>query len=157
MMSEATYDQDGQSAVGLEAGLRSASDRLMSTLEELIQLEQRKRDMQPGSTEFVQLADRIETLASVALGHTREQATLAEASKALAGTPLEMERPIEAIPPRPLDVVLGEWRAAERRLSEAASGATDHDVAQADSHRLRDEYRRAQETARSAALEAPDR
>lgn len=151
MMSEATYEQDGKGTVGLEAGLRSASDHLMSTLDELLQLEQRKRDIHPGSAEFLELAERIEALADAALAHSRDQTALAQASSALAGTPLEVERSIETIPPRPLDIVLGEWRAAERRLSEAPSGAPEYDLAGADVRRLRDEYRRAQEAARGDA------
>ncbi|MBA3435455.1 MAG: hypothetical protein H0U11_03080, partial [Chloroflexi bacterium] len=45
---------------GLDDKLRTASDRLMATLDELVELETSKRSMQPGSDEFVDLAKRIE-------------------------------------------------------------------------------------------------
>lgn len=138
--------------MGLAAGLRTASDRLLATLDELLELEQRKRAITPGTSEFVDLAGRIETLATTALDQTREEATLAEDSRSVAGTPTEPERPIGEIPPRPIDQVLGEWRAAERRLSEAETGSDRHYLAAADVRRLRDEYGRVQETVRRGEI-----
>lgn len=143
---------DAPGAVGLEAGLRTASDRLLATLDELVQLEQRKREIAPGTAEFVDLAGRIESLATSALDQTRGQTTLAEMTRAVAGTPAGVETAVEAIPPRPIDQVLQEWRAAERRLGEQETGSDGYHLAAADVHRLRDEYGRVQEIARRGRL-----
>ncbi|MBA3435746.1 MAG: hypothetical protein H0U11_04595 [Chloroflexi bacterium] len=43
-----------------------------------------------------------------------------------------------------MDVILGEWRAAERHLQAAETGSPEATLAEADVRRLRDEYRRAQ-------------
>ncbi|MDQ3407406.1 MAG: hypothetical protein M3472_04540, partial [Chloroflexota bacterium] len=56
--------------------LRTASDRLMATLDQLVELETAKRSIPPGSEEFVHLAKRIEGLAQAALIHTQRQAEL---------------------------------------------------------------------------------
>ena len=129
---------------GLDDKLRTASDRLMATLDELVELETSKRSMQPGSDEFVDLAKRIEGLAQAALLHTQRQGDLAEDTRALAGTPAEVKHTIEGTPPRGMDVILGEWRAAERHLQAAETGSPEATLAEADVRRLRDEYRRAQ-------------
>ncbi len=143
---------DGAGAVGLEAGLRVASDRLLTTLDELVELEQRKRGITPGTAAFVDLAGRIETLAASALDQTREQTVLAETTRSVAGTPARVETAIEEIPPRPIDRVLQEWRAAERRLGELEKGSDGYHLAAADVHRLRDEYGRVQEIARRGGM-----
>ncbi len=123
----------------------------MATLDELVELETTKRAMLPGSDEFVDLAKRIEDLAAAALTHTQRQGELAEDTRAASGTPAELQHSIEETPPRAMEVILGEWRAAERHLQDAEAGSPDATLAIADVNRLRDEYRRAQVTAQSAA------
>lgn len=132
----------------LDNKLRTASDRLMATLDELVELETAKRSMQPGSDEFVDLAKRIEGLAQAALIHTQRQGELAEAARDAEGTPAEVANTIEETPPRAMEVILGEWRAAERQLQGTEASSPEATLAEADIRRLRDEYRRAQLLAR---------
>ncbi|MBA3851173.1 MAG: hypothetical protein H0X59_02245 [Chloroflexi bacterium] len=128
----------------LKDQLRTASDRLMATLDELVELETAKRSIPPGSEEFVHLAKRIEGLAQAALIHTQRQAELAEDTHQVAGTAAEVGQTIEEIPARAMEIILSEWRAAERQLQAAEPGSPAAMLANADVRRLRDEYRRAQ-------------
>ncbi len=123
----------------------------MATLDELVELETTKRAMLPGSDEFVDLAKRIEDLAAAALTHTQRQGDLAEDTRAASGTESAVRHSIEDTPPRAMEVILGEWRAAERHLQAAAAGSPEVTSAEADVRRLRDEYRRAQVMAVSGA------
>ena len=132
----------------LKDQLRTASDRLMATLDELVELETAKRSIPPGSEEFVHLAKRIEGLAQAALIHTQRQGELAEAARDAEGTPAEVANTIEETPPRAMEVILGEWRAAERQLQGSKASSPEATIAVADVRRLRDEYRRAQLLAR---------
>ncbi len=132
----------------LDDKLRTTSDRLMATLDELVELEVAKRSMQPGSDEFVDSAKRIEGLAQAALTHTRRQSDLAAAAHKALGTAAEVEDTIEEIAPRTMEVILGEWRSAERQLREAEASSPEATLAEADVRRLRDEYRRAHLLAR---------
>jgi hypothetical protein len=129
--------------------LRLASDRLMVLLDELVELETAKRSMQPGSGDFVELAKRIERLAQAALLQTQRQGDLAEATREAVGTSAEMAATIEETPPRPMEMILGEWRAAERRLQSVDAGSQEWAVVETEVRRLRDEYRRAQLVSRS--------
>ncbi len=124
--------------------LRTASDRLMATLDELVELETAKRSIPTGSEEFVHLAKRIEGLAQAALIHTQRQAELAEDTHEVAGTAAEVGQTIEEIPARAMEIILFEWRAAERQLQAAEPGSPAATLANADVRRLRNEYRRAQ-------------
>jgi hypothetical protein len=128
----------------LDDKLRSTSDRLMVTLDQLVELEIAKRSMQPGTDEFVDLARRIQDLAAAALSHTERQEALAEDSRAAIGTSAEVQHTIEETPPRAIEVILSEWRAAERMLQAAELGSAEAALAEAEVRRLRDEYRRAQ-------------
>lgn len=138
---------------GLNDKLRTASDRLMVTLDELVELETAKRSMPPGSDEFVDLAKRIEGLAQAALMHTQRQADLAEDTRAATGTTAEAGHTIEETPPRAMEAVLSEWRAAERQLQAAEPGSPGATLATADVRCLRDEYRRAQAVARTDSMD----
>ncbi|MDQ3448894.1 MAG: hypothetical protein M3432_06935 [Chloroflexota bacterium] len=134
---------------GLDDKLRMASDRLMILLDELVELETAKRSMQPGSDDFVELAKRIEALAQEALLQTKRQGDLAEDTREAVGTSAEMEATIEQTPPRGMELILGEWRAAERSLQSVDGGSPEWAVAEAEVRRLRNEYRRAQLVSRS--------
>lgn len=48
----------------------------------------------------------------------------------------------EVVPSREIQVILAEWRDAERRTIEATAGSAEHAQAEADANRLRAEYRR---------------
>lgn len=131
----------------LERGLRTASDSLLATLDELYSLEERKRRLQPGTDQFVELASRVEALANVVLAHSHQQGVLAEVTRDAVVPEDPAQRSIEQVPPRDIHAILSEWRAAERRLGEAEAGSEAADLAAADVRRLRDEYRRARERA----------
>jgi hypothetical protein len=129
---------------GVEEGLRVTSDSLLATLDELQALEAAKRTVQPGTSEFSELADRIERLAVSVLEASRRQASLA-GEAASSGVD---ERSIDDIPPRPIHAVLADWREAERVVTTASPGSEEWDHARTTIRRLRDEYRRAHEAAR---------
>ena len=132
----------------LERGLKTASDSLLATLDELYALENTKREMTPGSREFLELAGRIERLAQSVLTETRRQEAFAHRAEQTRGTRDEVDRPLEDVPPRPIHAILAEWREAERLQAETAHGSPEYDRLQADIRRLRREYRRATELAR---------
>lgn len=126
----------------LEQDLRLTSDDLMNYLERLRDLELEKRGLTPGSSEFVSIAAEIEKLAARVLATTVKQETLAEETlSAKVEDDVEL-RPIKDVPPvREVQLILAEWREAERRLAAASYGTPEHLQAQAAVKRLRDEYR----------------
>jgi hypothetical protein len=139
------------------ADLRAASDMLMHRLERLSELERRKRELPPDQPEFMRLAREIEDVARGVLGATGLQVELAAqvAVAAKRGDPTAQE-PIREVPPNARDAVtiLGEWRAAERRLAAAALGSDEERIARADVDRLRIEYRQRLEGAPDRSTEA---
>ena len=65
--------------MSLERELRDTSDSLMrALLEQLHDLEARKREVPTGSDTFVELAQRVEELAIDVLRRTEREASLAE-------------------------------------------------------------------------------
>ncbi len=137
--------------MSIEAELRGTSDRLLDQLTHLAELERAKRQATPGTPEFVELSRQVEAIATEVLGMSRRQSSLAAATKVLrdVGSPAAPTEPIAAMPEaRDTQVVLAEWRDAERRLAAAAEGTPDHEAARADVERLRDEYRRSFEAHR---------
>jgi hypothetical protein len=134
---------DGSEAADA-ANLRRASDEFMQRLDRLHELESRKRELPPDQAEFVRLAREIEDLARALLHTGGKQVELAEEVHHEAKTgPVTLTQPIRETPPRRDAVaILGDWRAAERRLAAAAPGSKDEAEARADSERLRLEYRR---------------
>ena len=136
------------------ADLRAASDALMQRLDRLYELETRKRELPPDRPEFIRLAREIEDLSRALLFSSGEQVELAEqihadvkAGDAAANLPIR-----ETPPKRDAVGVLAEWRAAERRLAEAAPGSRDEIEARGEVERLRAEYR---EVTTSAADDKP--
>ena len=127
----------------LEQNLRTVSDDMLRTLEQLQILESQKRSEHPGTPRFVKLAKEIEKLAAVVFQQTAAQQTLAVATQAAAKEGADMA-PIDDIPAtRDVSLILSEWRDAERRLGASSMHSADHAKAAADVRRLRDEYHRA--------------
>jgi len=125
----------------LEGELRLASDRVLRTLEQLEALEIEKREQTPGSPRFKKLASEIERLAAVVFAQTHAQQTLGEQAEAHAKRTGDVLPPIEeARTSRDLQVILTDWRDAERRLDLADPDSAEHATAAADIARLRDEY-----------------
>ena len=139
-MTEQAETADMQRAVDL----RLASDTFMKRLDRLFELESRKRELRPDRAEFVRLAREIEDLSRALLFTSGEQVNLAEEVHAdVKAGDIAADLPIRETPPkRDAVAVLGEWRAAERRLAAAAPGSRDEAEARADVERLRVEYRR---------------
>ena len=134
--------------MGLEHELRSVSDEMLSTLDQLARLEGEKRVEQPGTPRFVRLAGEIERLAALVFAQTSNQRTLAEMSS-VALDEGETLPPIDEIPAlRDVQVILAEWREAERVLATSAVETAEHSKAAADVRRLRDEYHRAHQSQR---------
>jgi hypothetical protein len=126
------------------ADLRRASDTFMARLDQLHELESRKRELAPAHPEFVRLAREIEDLARSLLYAGGQQVDLAEEvhREAKRGS-APVNQPIRETPPkRDAVLILAEWRAAERALAAAAIGSAEERQAQSDVTRLRDEYRR---------------
>jgi hypothetical protein len=128
--------------------LRSTSDALMRDLERLNELETKKRSIEPGDPELVELATHIEQIARRLLSSTVTQRELTERIEDLVaeGHPAAPEAPIEETP-REIHVILAEWRDLERSAADLAPGSPEAIAAAARSNRLRDEYRRAHDAA----------
>jgi hypothetical protein len=126
----------------LEQNLRTVSDDMLRTLEQLQILETQKRGEQPGTPSFVKLATEIEKLAAVVFRQTAAQHALAEQT---AATEEGAELPPieEMVAARDVSLILADWRDAERRLGASAMDSAEHAKAAADVRRLRDEYHRA--------------
>lgn len=120
-----------------EKDLRVASDNFLTRVERLHALEEQKRELP--QVETAKLAREVELLTREILEWATKQTDLAE-SVAADGEDL---RPIATTPPRAINVVLTEWRAAERRLQDEAPATAAWESARADVDRLRDEYARA--------------
>ena len=126
----------------LEQDLRSVSDEMLRSLEQLQRLETEKRAEDPGSDRFVRLAIEIEKLAAVVFTQTAAQQSLAEKSHAAARAGADLS-PIDEMPPREVSLILTEWRDAERRVAATGVDTAEHAKAAGDVRRLRDEYHRA--------------
>jgi hypothetical protein len=127
----------------VEQDLRAASDRVMRTLERLQELETEKRTIDPGTPRFRKLAREVERLAASVFAHSHVQQQLAEETATLREEGGITFPSIDQVAPsREIQVILAEWREAERRTLEATVGSTERAQAEADANRLRAEYRR---------------
>jgi hypothetical protein len=126
--------------------LRRRSDQILETIGKLTNLEVDKREAQPGTAAFVETARTVRTLAQALLDQAGDEQRLAERLQRLrqdahGAVP---ERPIARVSgARPIQVVLAEWREAERRLIQAEVASDVERAAKADADRLREEYQRA--------------
>ncbi len=132
--------------------LRVASDSLLSDLELLQTLEEEKRTYPPESPRFGELARQIEELATRVLAVSSEQRATGEelAETHVRGAAI----PLADAPSRPINVILAEWRDAERRLEEMEPESLQAAVVRAEIARLRAEYQRAHRTTAGATEEA---
>jgi D-aminopeptidase len=135
----------------LEQDLRTVSDDMMSTLDQLQKLESEKRAETPGSPRFVRLAREIERLAAVVFTQTSAQQSLAERTHAAIQAGAQMTPIKDVTPMRDVSLILSEWRDAERRLSATAVDTAEHSKAAGDVRRLREEYHRAYQAQKADA------
>jgi len=106
--------------------LRATSDALLRDLEVLATIEEEKRSLEPGDPRLVQLAARIEEIAQRVLVGSVRQRKLTEvvSDQVETGSPDAPDGPIGDAP-RPMQVILAEWREAERRLVAADPGSAE--------------------------------
>lgn len=135
----------------LAEDLRTTSDALLRDLEVLATIEDEKRDLQPGDARRVELATRIQEIASRLLATSARQTRLTEAgrSEAQADAATNPAPTINETPARSMAAILADWRAAERRLQAAEPGSAEAAEASALSDHLREEYRRAHDARES--------
>jgi hypothetical protein len=126
--------------VNIESELRVTSDRLLQTLDQLEALENEKRSLKPDSPRFAKLAHEVERLAAEAFAQTHAQQALGERARAAEAQGVELPPIAESTLMRPLQVILAEWRDAERRLQLAEPDSAEHSAAAGDVGRLREEY-----------------
>jgi hypothetical protein len=131
--------------------LRQTSDALMRDLDVLAALEEEKRGLAPGDPRLVELAGRIEDIAERILSGSIRQHQLTESANAQveSGADTAPTKPIEATS-RPIGAILADWREAERRSMDAVPGSAEASESRALVDALRDEYRRAYDSARRA-------
>jgi hypothetical protein len=135
----------------VESDLRVASDRILSSLDQLNALETEKRNLKPDSARFQTLAKEIERLAAEIFAQSHAQQRLGErAQEVAARTGAEPATINETQKARDISVILSEWRDAERRLQLAETDTAERALASADAARLREEYK----AAYSAGLDA---
>jgi hypothetical protein len=126
----------------IEQDLRSVSDEMLRTLEQLQRLEHQKRSEPPGTPGFVRLATEIEKLAAMVFAQTTTQQSLAEKSREAGKRGVEMASINETEATRDVSIVIADWREAERRLAASSIDSADHAKAAGDVRRLREEYQR---------------
>jgi hypothetical protein len=122
--------------------LRATSDQLLASMARLLELETRKRQLLPGSPEFLELAREVEELTAAMIDLSGREAGLAQDVRDLplgsaATTPIE-----KLTSNRADEKVLREWQAAEQRLSEVRPGSPSYSAVRDDARRLREEFRR---------------
>jgi hypothetical protein len=129
--------------------LRDTSDQLVRDLEALSTLEEDKRQLSPDDDRFVDLADRIESIAMRVLVASGRQRELTEQihRAADAGAPGAPTESIEDTA-RPISAILSDWRDAERRLEGTEPDSAEQREVEVLVEQLRDEYRQAHEAAR---------
>lgn len=127
----------------VEQDLRSASDTLLRTLDQLEVLESEKRTLKPDNPRFHRLASEIERLAATVFAQTYAQKQLGQMGREMAArTGVDLPSIDETDPGRDLHVILTEWRTAERLVATVQPDTAEHAKATADIRRLREEYHR---------------
>ena len=152
--------------------LRATSDALLADISRLADLERAKRHLAPGDERLVEVSTEIELIADRVLQRTSEERALTEDAAAMVEMGIEHapERSIEetdpagndgvvpgavgtpgAPAPRSIQVILDEWREAERRVGEALPGSPGGELARVEAERLKGEYQRVYRVAHDAA------
>jgi hypothetical protein len=126
---------------GSERALREVSDGLLDDLDQLAQLEERKRLLEPDDPEANELAKQVAVLASRVLSWSISEEHITRDAQDAATRGAE-DAPTRSIheTPRSTHAILEDWRAAERRVTAATPGTAEHAKAALDSERYRQEY-----------------
>jgi len=151
--------------------LRATSDALLADISRLADLERAKRHLVPGDARLVEVSTEIELIADRVLQRTAEERSLTEDAHAMVEMGVERapeqsieetdpSRPPQASPAAPpvvnrrsIQVILDEWREAERRAGESLPGSPAGELARAEAEHLKNEYHRAYRVAHDAARE----
>jgi hypothetical protein len=128
-----------------ERELRAHSDHMVRLIERLHALEEEKHHVGVGTPEFVELAAEVERLSRLIFRWSGLQLQTAELNAARLERGEISGEPLDVFPPRPLDVILANWREAQFRFELAAPGSDEAMQAAQDVERLRDEFKAAQE------------
>ena len=118
---------------------RAFTDQMLDYIDRLREAEERKREVEVGSPEFITAAEDAAELSRMAFRWAQMQLQMALASQSETGGMAADVRLIE-VEPRPLDRVLAHWREAQLRLELAAPGTPESEAAVRDIERLREEY-----------------
>lgn len=130
--------------------LRATSDALLQDLEVLIALEEEKRTIPADDERLVELAARIDEVATRVTDRTRHQHDLAADLNDAATDGTAPPATIEAAAPRSTAAILADWRMAERALQDAGPDSPAGLEAAARIDALRAEYQRAYVAVREA-------
>lgn len=130
--------------------LRATSDALLQDLEVLIALEEEKRSIPADDERLVELAARIDEVATRVTDGTRRQRDLAADLNDAAVDGNAPTSSIEEVAPRPIAAILADWRMAERAQQDADPGSPVALEAAARIDALRVEYQRAYVAVREA-------
>jgi hypothetical protein len=120
---------------------RAMADQMLELITEMDAGERAKRELALGTPEFVARAVDVERIARMAFRWSQMQLQMAErAAERRARGELTDSVPLIDVQPRPLDVVLANWREAQLRLEVARPGSPEAQSASDDIERLREEY-----------------
>jgi hypothetical protein len=127
--------------------LRETSDELIRDLEALSTLEDEKRQIPPDDSRVIDLATRIESIATrVLIASGRQRELTEQAQEALEAGSAASIKAIDDTP-RPISAILSDWRDAERRLETTTKGSAEEREVEVLIDQLREEYRRAHDVA----------
>ena len=123
---------------------RATTDHMLQLLDELRDVEAAKQQVALGSDEFVRLAGDAERLARLTFRWSQLQLSMAQVSALrVARGELAANIQLSKVDPRPLDVILANWRESQLRLEIASPGTPEATQAADDVERLREEYQAA--------------
>jgi hypothetical protein len=117
------------------------ADQMLDWINGMQEAERAKHDLPLGSPEFVAKAVEVERISKLAFRWAQMQLQVAEqAARRRESGELTGSEPLGNFEPRPLDIVLSNWREAQLRLEVAPLGSPEAQQAVDDIERLREEY-----------------
>ena len=117
------------------------ADQMLDWISAMQDAEGAKHDLPLGSPEFVAKAVEVERISRLAFRWAQMQLQVAQHAADLRSRgELTGSEPLTSFPPRPLDVILANWREAQLRLEVAPLGSQEAQQAASDIERLREEY-----------------
>jgi hypothetical protein len=131
---------------------RATTDQMLELIDELRNLESQKRRLPLGSPEFIAIARLTANHARLVFRWAQMQEQMAvESGDRVERGEMRPGIKLQRVTPRPLDVILANWREAQLRLEISRPGSTEAQAASDDMERLREEHAIAFEAHRSEA------